>query len=105
MTYGLAGVLASGLTPLSRSVLAVGDFDPASDDDFLARLYIPGLRRAGDLTTAVSMAAGPVVIHGAGHAFTLAGARVETRTLTAAEIVRVLSGRSSPAPGRHEARP
>jgi hypothetical protein len=101
--YGLAGLLASALTPVSRSVLAVNDFDMSKDDDFLERLYVPGLRRAGDLTTAVSMAAGPMVVHGTGNALAFAGARVEPRTLTAAEIVGVLTGRSAPASRRSEA--
>jgi len=95
--YGLAGLLASALTPFSRSILAVGDFDPSSDEAFVARLYIPGLRRAGDLATALSMAAGPVVLHDAGPAFSLPGARVEPRRLTAAEIADLLAAR--PAPG------
>ena len=98
--YGLAGLLASAMTPLSRAILDIGDFDPSSDDDFLARLYIPGLRRAGDLATALSMAAGPVVFHDAGAAFTLPGARVETRRLTAAEIADLLANRPAAVPAR-----
>ena len=98
--YGLAGLLASAMTPLSRAILDIGDFDPSSDDDFLAQLYIPGLRRAGDLGTALSMAAGPVVFHDAGAAFTLPGARVETRRLTAAEIADLLANRPAAVPAR-----
>ena len=98
--YGLAGLLASAMTPLSRAILDIGDFDPSSDDDFLAQLYIPGLRRAGDLATALSMAAGPVVFHDAGAAFTLPGARVETRRLTAAEIADLLANRPAAVPAR-----
>jgi hypothetical protein len=98
--YGLAGLLASGLTPLSRSVLAVDGFDMSNDEDYLARLYVPGLRRAGDLATAVSMAAGPVVIHGAGNRLALAGARIEPRPLAASEIIGVLTGRPAPVSAR-----
>jgi hypothetical protein len=98
--YGLAGLLAGAMTPLSRAILDIGDFDPSSDNDFLARLYIPGLRRAGDLATALSMAAGPVVFHDAGAAFTLPGARVETRRLTAAEIADLLANRPAAVPAR-----
>ena len=87
------------MTPLSRAILDVGDFDPSSDEEFLARLYIPGLRRAGDLATALSMAAGPVVFHDAGAAFTLPGARVETRRLTAAEIADLLANRPAAVHG------
>ena len=61
-------------------------FDPSSDAAFLDRLYMPGLRRAGDLQTAVAAARGELVLHGAGPAFHLAGPRVERRRLTVGEI-------------------
>ena len=84
---GLAGLLAAGVAPISLAILAVGDVDPTTDELFLDRLYIPGLRRAGDLTTAASMASGTIVIHDAGTRFALSGATVERRVLSAAEIV------------------
>jgi hypothetical protein len=86
----LAGLLASAITPISVSVLDVGDIDSRSDDLFLDRLYIPGLRRAGDVQTAVAMASGRFVVHDAGARFNLAGVEVERRKLSAAEIVDVL---------------
>jgi dienelactone hydrolase len=87
----LAGLLASAVVPLSVSVLDVGDFDTSSDDMFLARLYVPGLRRAGDLQTAATMAAGRVLIHGAGSRFNLTGVDVQRRKLSASEIVDALT--------------
>jgi hypothetical protein len=87
----LAGLLASAVAPLSMSILDVGDVDTASDDMFLARLYMPGLRRAGDLQTAASMAQGRLLIHDAGALFTMANVKVERRRLTAAEIVEAVT--------------
>jgi dienelactone hydrolase len=89
----LAGVLASAVAPLSLAILDVGDFDTGSDGMFLDRLYIPGLRRAGDLQTAATMAAGRVLIHGAGDRFRLSGVEVQRRKLSAAEIVDRLTRR------------
>jgi dienelactone hydrolase len=89
----LAGVLASAVSPLSLAILDVGDFDTGSDGMFLDRLYIPGLRRAGDLQTAATMAAGRVLIHGAGDRFRLSGVEVQRRKLSAAEIVDRLTRR------------
>jgi hypothetical protein len=89
----LAGVLASAVAPLSLAILDVGDFDTGSDGMFLDRLYIPGLRRTGDLQTAATMAAGRVLIHGAGDRFRLSGVEVQRRKLSAAEIVDRLTRR------------
>ena len=58
---------------------------------FVDRLYIPGLRRAGDLQTAVSMATGAVVIHNAGDRFALDGPQIDARKLTPADIVARLT--------------
>ena len=48
----LATVLAGAVSPIRRAVVDLGGFDESSDAAFLERLYIPGLRRAGDLRTA-----------------------------------------------------
>ncbi len=87
----LAAILALAIAPVGRAVLDVDQFDNTSDAAFLERLYIPGIRRAGDLQTAVSMTSGTVVIHNAGDRFRLDGVRVEPRRLTADEIVRLLT--------------
>ena len=92
----LPAILALAVAPVAHAVIDVAEFDNTSDAAFLERLYIPGLRRAGDLRTAVSMASGTVLIHNAGDRFTLDGARIERRKLTPAEIVALLK-----RPGRH----
>src|SRR2546429_6890393 len=50
----LAGLLAAAIVPLPRAVLSVNGFDTSSDEAYLKHLYIPGLRRAGDMQTAAS---------------------------------------------------
>ena len=75
----LAGVMAAAIVPVRRAILDVGGFDPSSDAAFLERLYIPGIRRAGDFQTAVKMARGEVVLHG-----------TPARRLTTADIVALV---------------
>ena len=89
----LAGLLATAVAPIRRAVLDVNGFDTSSDAAFLDRLYIPGLRRAGDLQTAAAMAGDRLTVHNAGDTFMLAGlsgARVHRARLTATEILRIL---------------
>jgi hypothetical protein len=76
--------------PRTRAVVDVGDFDTGSDAAFVERLYIPGLRRAGDLSTAAAMAGDRLVIHNAGERFQLNGAAVRRQKLTAGEIIALL---------------
>jgi hypothetical protein len=83
----LAGLLAAAIVPGTRAILNVGDFDTSSDAAFLDRLYIPGLRRAGDFQTAAGMIRGDVIVHNAGEGFRVAGIRVDRQRLTAREIV------------------
>jgi hypothetical protein len=86
----LAGALASAIEPPRLAVLDVKGFDTSRDEDFLAHLYIPGLRRAGDMQTASEMAPNRLVIHNAGPRFAATGARVERAALTPAEIVALV---------------
>jgi dienelactone hydrolase len=58
----LAGLLAAAIVPGRTAILDVGTFDTSSDADFLQRLYIPGVRRAGDLTTAAALAGNGVTV-------------------------------------------
>jgi hypothetical protein len=83
----LPGLLAAAIVPVRRAVVEVGGFDTSSDAQFLDRVYIPGLRRAGDFQTAAAMARGDVIVHGAGDAFHVTGIRVERETLTPRQIV------------------
>jgi hypothetical protein len=88
--WGVAALLALAIVPAGRAILDVEQFDNTSDQMFVDRFYIPGLRRAGDLQTAMSMIKGTIVIHNAAERFTLAGPRVERRQLTPAEILEFL---------------
>jgi hypothetical protein len=89
----LAALLASAVTAPRVALLDVGAFDATKDEDFVERLYIPGLRRAGDLATAATVAGDALVIHGAGPGFTLNGAKVSTAKMTPKEIVARLKQR------------
>jgi dienelactone hydrolase len=86
----VAGALAAAVAPVRLSILDVGHFDTTGDADFLDRLYIPGLRRAGDFQTAADMASGGIVFHNAGPRFDAGRARVTPETLTPAEIIALL---------------
>jgi hypothetical protein len=66
-------VLALAVVPVDSAVIDVARFERTSDDAFLERLYIPGIRRAGDLQTAIGMAAGRITIHNAGDRFAIEG--------------------------------
>jgi len=86
----LAAVLASAIVSVPVAVLDVGRFDTSSDESFLERLYIPGLRRAGDLQTAASLARGKLVLHNAGDRLAVSGTDRRAARLTPAEIAAVL---------------
>jgi hypothetical protein len=86
----LAGLLASAVAPPRAAILDVQGFETAGDGPFLAHLYIPGLRRAGDVQTASEIAEGRLVIHGAGPRFAASGARVQQARLTPAEILSLV---------------
>jgi hypothetical protein len=83
----LAAILARAIVPVDRAILDVAQFDNASDAAFIEHLYIPGIRRAGDLQTAASMGSGKIVIHNAGTGFTLDGVKSESRKLGTEEVV------------------
>jgi hypothetical protein len=86
----LAGALASAVEPPRLGILDVQGFDTSRDDGFLAHLYIPGLRRAGDAQTASEVARGRLVIHNAGPEFAASGARVQRTRLNPAEILALV---------------
>ena len=93
----LAAILASAIVPVPIAILDVGRFDTSSDAAYVEHLYIPGLRRAGDLRTAASIARGKLVVHHAGDRFAVSPVEVQARRLTPEEIVRTLR---QAAPGR-----
>lgn len=86
----LAGALACAIEPPRLAVLDVDGFTTGSDDGYLDRLYVPGLRRAGDLRTASELAQGRLVIHNAGASFDAPGARVQQARLSPAEIAALV---------------
>jgi hypothetical protein len=89
----LAGLLATAIHTPPAAILDVGDFDTGDDAAYVERLYVPGLRRAGDLSTAAAVAGGAVVIHGAGEKFVLADRAIARDRLDGAAIVRALRSR------------
>jgi hypothetical protein len=86
----LAGALASAVEPPRLAILDVQGFDTSRDDGFLAHLYVPGLRRAGDLQTASEIAQGRLVVHNAGPQFAASGARVQPARLSSAEVLALV---------------
>ena len=68
---GLYALLArSYVTGVDQMVVDAAQFDNNNDDEFLKRLAIPGLRRAGDFTTAVAVSPlTPLLIHNTGNRF------------------------------------
>ena len=98
----LAALLAAAIEPASAAVLDVDGFDPSSDDEYLKRLFVPGLRRAGGVETAVAMARN-LVIHGARGRFAGAarqGIDVEDGRLDPRAIAAVLARARSERSGR-----
>jgi hypothetical protein len=86
----LAAALASAIEPPRLAMLDVQGFDTSRDEDFLKHLYIPGLRRTGDLQTASELAQGRLLIHNAGTQFAASGARVQRARLAPAEILALV---------------
>jgi hypothetical protein len=86
----LAGALASAIEPPRLAILDVDGFDTGRDKEYLAHVYIPGLRRAGDVQTASEMVPGRLIVHNAGLRFAATGARVQQAMLTPAEITALV---------------
>jgi len=72
----LPALLALAVVPVERAIVDVAQFDNSSETAFLERLYIPGIRRAGDLQTGVSLGSGTTIVHNAGDRFRLEGPRM-----------------------------
>jgi len=86
----LAAILAAAIVPIRLAIVDVGGFDSSSDQAFVEHLYIPGLRRAGDLQTAASMLRGEMVVHNGGTSFNVKGLNGRPARLLPAEIVALL---------------
>jgi hypothetical protein len=89
----LAGILASAIVTPPLAIVDVGEFETSDDAAYVDRLYIPGLRRAGDLATAAEVAGGALVIHGAGPKFVLSNIKIARERLVAAAIATRLKSR------------
>jgi hypothetical protein len=86
----LAAVFAAAIEPGRKVVLDVGDFDTSSDGAFVDRLYIPGLRKAGDFATALGVAGDHVVIHNAGARFMPEAPGIRREKLEPRDLVKLL---------------
>ena len=88
----LAGVLAMGVARPKIAVLDVESFDTSSDDDYLRRLFVPGLRRSGGLEIAAGFLPDGSVIHNAGDRFSIDGVKTRAGKMTTREIVDWIAG-------------
>jgi hypothetical protein len=82
----LAAALAAAVEPPRLAILDVNGFDTTRDDVFLERLEIPGIRRAGDIQTALDAAGSRLVVHNGGARFAATGPRVQQAALAPADI-------------------
>jgi dienelactone hydrolase len=103
---GLWCLLARPFFPKDYAVAAdATGFDTSTDESYVAKLYVPLLRRAGDFQSAALLApASPLLLHNTGsgfvvgsfqHAYTLHGAtdrlRVSESEVSATEVARWLA--------------
>lgn len=89
----LPALLAAAIVPVRLTIANVGGFDTSSDAQFLQRIDIAGLRRAGDFQTAAGMMSGDVIVHGAGDAFKVPGVRTEPDALSPRRIAALAAKR------------
>jgi hypothetical protein len=96
---GLWSLLARALAPeIDRTIIDVATFNNTSDEDFVTRLPIPGLRRAGDFVTAVSLAVpNRLLVHQTGNRFTPGGLQQVYGATGKAANLTVEAGRLSVA--------
>jgi dienelactone hydrolase len=80
---GMWCLLARALAPKVKSCVVDADrFDPESDEQWAARFFVPLLRQAGDVRTAVALAApGRLLLHNTDGAFSAIWAEKLYRTL------------------------
>ena len=86
---GIWCLLARGLTPEVKACVVDADrFDADSDEQWADRFFVPLLRRAGDVRTAVALAApGRLLLHNTGDRFTTTWAeRLYTRLRSSASL-------------------
>jgi hypothetical protein len=94
----LAAMLASAIEPVSAAVLDVEGFDPSNDDDYVKRLFIPGIRRAGGLELVTANLTRRLLVHNTNGRFAAiadSGIGVEARRLGPREIAAALATRAA----------
>jgi dienelactone hydrolase len=91
----LAALLAIGIEPSPVAVLDVERFDTSNDQNYVDRLFIPGIRRAGDFQTADDSQRGVTIVHNAGDRFAVKSVDVRAQSLTTNDIVAAIT---APAP-------
>ncbi|HEY8461763.1 MAG TPA: acetylxylan esterase [Blastocatellia bacterium] len=94
---GLWALLARGLAPaIDRMAIDANRFDSSSDEAFMKDLAIPGIRRAGDFTTAVAIAPHtPLLIHNTGNKFNADKIKAVYRAFGKAKIFKSKSAKLS----------
>ena len=95
---GLWCLLARAVAPVSIRVVAdAAQFPIAEDASYVDRLFIPGLRKAGDFRSALALAApSPTLIHNAGGVFHAAGYRDLYRMLGEQDALVIRDDEASP---------
>ena len=88
---GLWSILAASLAGNLNAVVADADqFSSGSDAEYLERLFVPGLRRAGDFRTAQSLIAPtPLFIHNTAQVFHTAWGKDAYKACDAANLIEV----------------
>jgi dienelactone hydrolase len=91
---GLWCLLAVGLADFKGSVIAdAACFDNHSDDAYIERLFIPGLRRIGDFQTAAALTAPRnLLIYNTGESFDIAAYRKVYEQAGAKKALEVIAG-------------
>jgi len=88
---GLDALLARGLLPtIDRMLIDTGQFDNTKDESFLESLPLPGIRRAGDFSTAVAISPlTPLILENTGDKFQTDAIEQVYRNLGRATDIRV----------------
>jgi len=94
---GLWALLARGIAPaIDRMVIDAAQFDSSSDESFTKSVAIPGIRRAGDFTTAVTTAPlTPLLVHNTGNKFNVEKVEAVYKTFGKAENFKARSAKLS----------
>jgi hypothetical protein len=94
---GLLALLARGIAPaIDKMVIDANQFDSSNDEAFINSLAIPGIRRAGAFTTAVTIAPlTPLWIHNTGNKFDSEKIEAVYRTFGKAENFKSQSAKLS----------